>query len=200
MIQTPPENSFVKAGTFIGLLNDIRRAMGLHVQDGSIRSLPTGGKDVQFLRRKKEGAFQASGGSTSITLTAGVVTLAGQSFYFPETTYSGSSGGMVALRVAVDFSYSAVYDGPDEKPWTILLNPSAPEFVWEPAYTTGIHARIRNPPDVPDIGFENYTLEVDSGTVYFPIAGWTGKRMVQYRSGNISLMASSTGALVIGSF
>ena len=200
MIPTQSAKALVKAGTFRRIIADIRRATGLHVQDGNVSSLPAAGKDVQFFPRTREGAFVATGGSTSITLTSGVVTLAGQSFYFPEATYRGSSGGMVALRVAVDFSYSAIYDGPDEKPWTILLNPSAPEFVWVGANATGIHARIRNPPDVPDIGLENYTLEVEAGTVYFPIAGWTGKRMVQYRSGNISLMASSTGALILSTF
>jgi hypothetical protein len=200
MIPTQSAKALVKAGTFRRILADIRRATGLHVQDGNVSSLPAAGKDVQFFPRTREGAFVATGGSTSIKLTAGVVTLAGQSFYFPETTYQGNSPGMVALRVDVDFSYSAVYDGPDEKPWSILVNPSAPQFVWEPAYTTGVHARIRNPPDVPNIGLENYTLEVEAGTVYFPIAGFTGRRMVQYRSGNISLVASSTGALILSTF
>jgi hypothetical protein len=72
--------------------------------------------------------------------------------------------------------------------------------VWTSADTTGLHARIRNPPDVPENALENYTLEVEAGTVYFPIAGWTGRRMVQYRSGNISLVANSTGALILSTF
>ena len=191
--------AFVRFGDYQKVIQSLKNALRIQTRDGTVSR--GDGTTIQFKTPISERAFAATGSATSITLNEGFVSFASRQYYFAKRTYQGAANGGVFLRVRCNFGTIPVYDGPDEKPWQITIDETnAPSIAWLPMASVGQHARIRNPPDTPDIGIENYTLEVDAGTVNIPLAAWNGAEVVSFLRGNISLTFTDTGRLLYQSY
>lgn len=193
--------AFVRFGDYQKVIQSLRNALRIQTKDGTVRR--GDGTNVRFNVPISERSFAATGSATSITLNAGFVSLASRQYYFPKKTYQGGGTGGVFLRVHCNFDVTPVFDGSDEKPWRITIvedEAKPPALLWNRLSFVGQHARIRNPPDTPDTGIENYTLSIDSGIVYIPIAAWNGSEVVSFLRGNITLAFSDTGRLVYQSY
>jgi hypothetical protein len=189
---TPDPRAFVKNITFETVIHAFRKSTGVTVQGGNVATLPQGQRSVDFKLESNDTPFKATGTSGLIRLERGFVSYAGRTYYFPSAIYSGSSPGGVFLKL--DSSYTAFEDVTDE-PWSVMPNDYAPLLVWRSMTGLGEYSLIRNPKD-DDYTTDDYEITLSgTATLYIPIAGWSGSRVINFINRNLFLMPQNTGAI-----
>jgi hypothetical protein len=184
---TPNPNAFTRASTFAKAINAFKSATGLSVKDGKITTFHDGSKAIQFNDKVGIHPFYASGTASRIRVNAGFVTFAGKTYYFPSTTYSGASPGGVFIELATSYTSSSNGEG---VLWSVMPVTTAPQLVWMEAGTLGSHSSLAYGESVFDP-----VIVGASGTLYIPIAGWSGNKVLNFIKQNVLLMPTTHGPI-----
>lgn len=184
---TPNPNAFTRASTFSKVVNAFKTATGLSIKDGKITTFHDGSKAIQFNDKVGIHPFYATGNASRIRLNAGFVTYAGKTYYFPSATYSGASPGGVFIELTT--AYTSSFIGEDLL-WSVMPVTTAPQLVWMQEGTLGSHSTLTYGESIFD-----EVIVGASETLYIPIAGWSGDKVLNFIKKNVILMPTTHGPI-----